>query len=87
MPRLRESQQVSSSLPSTGRHELPREITPQISPLGASGAKDDAHAHPQLRARTREKKGRKNGVAQNLPPAFAGTGEMVMHRVEKVSLL
>jgi len=32
------------------------------------------------------KKGRRIVAAQNLPAAFAGNREMVMHRIEKVSL-
>jgi len=83
------SQGVTASfpfLPPNGRHELPHEITPEISPLGASGAKDDGYAVRRLaRAYAREKGANPRG-GKNLPAAFAGNGEMVMHRIEKVSL-
>jgi hypothetical protein len=54
------SQGVTASFPllppPKGRHELPCEMTPKTSPLGASGAKDDAYAIRRLaRAYAREK--------------------------------
>ena len=66
MPRLRESQQDSPSLPPRGRHKLPREITPEISPLGASWAKGDACATRRL-LRVRAKKGANPSRRRNSP--------------------
>lgn len=55
------------SLPPKGRHELPCEITPKASPLGASGGQNDGQPPVASRVRTREK-GAKSGRRKITPP-------------------
>ena len=83
------SQGVTASfpfLPPKGRHELPREITPKNSPLGATGAKDDRYATRRFaRVYAREKAQNRGGAKS--PAAFTGNGEMEMHRIKKCKLI